>query len=162
MEKIRIGNDITVSWKIERFGKEVGSFDLTDINLYWILPSGNRCPVERYSQDGCTLRFTLSAREQAISGLGVYGILLVGNAGRDGVWTVDCCEAFRLVSHSCYAGGQSSVGLDHVRLTSDIQVPANGLSAYEIAVKHGYEGTEEDWIEGVSNGGGGFTWKDWI
>jgi len=31
---------------------------------------------------------------------------------------------------------------------------ANGLSAYEIAVKQGYEGTEEEWIEHITNNGG--------
>ena len=31
---------------------------------------------------------------------------------------------------------------------------ANGLSAYEIAVNQGYEGTEEEWIEHITNNGG--------
>ncbi len=30
----------------------------------------------------------------------------------------------------------------------------NGLSAYEIAVKQGYEGTEKEWIEHITNNGG--------
>ncbi len=29
------------------------------------------------------------------------------------------------------------------------QIPAGGLSAYEIAVEHGYEGTEEEWLESL-------------
>ena len=159
MEKIRIGNDITVSWKIERFGQDVNDFDLDNISLFWILPSGNRWRIEYYTKEACTLRFSLSAKEQALYGLGVYGLLLVGNAGKEGMWTVDCCEAFRLVSHSCHTGGKSAIGLDYIRLSSNINVPANGLSAYEIACKHGFEGSEEEWLESLK--GGGWRWSEW-
>ena len=38
-------------------------------------------------------------------------------------------------------------------------------TAYEIAVKHGFEGTEEEWIEGIGSGSGDAmdnwgTWED--
>ena len=144
MEKIRIGNDIAISWRVERLGK---GMNLTSSLLFWILPSGKRCPIHDVIKEDSTLKFCLSAEEQAVYGLGVYGLLLVGRYGDKTKWTIDSCEALRLVSHSCYESVKEDV--KHVELTNNLQIPANGLSAYEMAVLHGFEGTEEEWLKSI-------------
>ena len=144
MEKIRIGNDIAISWRVERLGK---GMNLTSSLLFWILPSGKRCPIHDVIKEDSTLKFCLSAEEQAVYGLGVYGLLLVGRYGDKTKWTIDSCEALRLVSHSCYESAKEDV--KHVELTNNLQIPANGLSAYEMAVLHGFEGTEEEWLKSI-------------
>ena len=48
-----------------------------------------------------------------------------------------------------------------VTCSSVITVPANGLSAYEIAVRHGFEGTEEEWLASLKGEkGDAFTYSD--
>lgn len=41
-----------------------------------------------------------------------------------------------------------------VQVTANVLEGLRGLSAYEIAVKHGYEGTEEEWIKSLTPKGG--------
>lgn len=161
MEKIRIGNDITVEWTILRNG-QAEDLKGRDLQLLLKSPWGKVFRPEFSIEDGNRLRFSFLGKDQQETG--EYSLVLIENAGKAGMYTVDACKVFCLVAHSCTAGGGSVPGLqvETVRPISFIAVPSHGLSAYEIAVKHGYEGTEEDWIEGVSNGGGGFTWKDWI
>ena len=157
MQRIRIGNDIAIEWTITRLGSEEG-LEGKDLSLSIRTPRG-RIPVEEYLVEGSTLRFSFPGKDQALAGC--YGLLLQINAGKESMTTVEACKAFMLVEDSCGCGAEEGDGIV-VTCNSDVTVPANGLSAYETAVLHGYEGTEEDWIEGVSNGGGGFTWKDWI
>lgn len=41
---------------------------------------------------------------------------------------------------------------------NEVDIPAiKGASAYEIAVKNGFEGTEEEWLESLKGGGGSST-----
>ena len=39
---------------------------------------------------------------------------------------------------------------------------SDGKSAYEIAVKHGYNGTEEEWVNSLGEDFAGYTEIDWL
>lgn len=96
--------------------------------------------------------------------LGVYRLTLWENYGQNAQTAVDCCEAFRLVSTTCQEGGEDTEGLDTETIdlgTSDMTVSFKGDrgdSAYEIAVKNGFKGTEEEWLASLK--GDPFTYED--
>lgn len=140
MNSIRIGNDINIAWSITRCG-DAEPLTLSALSLY--MTCGYRkVQVQDFKVDGNKITFTFRGKDQANTG--IYGLTLVGNAGQDGMFTVDACGAFKLVGSQC-AGCLDTDGVE-VDLLSDIQAPANGLSAYEIAVLDGFQGTEEEWL----------------
>lgn len=140
MNSIRIGNDINIAWSIYRCG-DAEPLTLSALTLY--MTCGYRkVQVQDFKVDGNKITFTFHGKDQANTG--IYGLTLVGNAGQDGMFTVDACGAFKLVGSQC-AGCLDTDGVE-VDLRSDIQAPANGLSAYEIAVLDGFQGTEEEWL----------------
>lgn len=141
MQRIRIGNDIAIEWTITRLGAEEG-LEGKDLSLSIRTPRG-RIPVEEYLVEGSTLRFSFPGKDQALAGC--YGLLLQINAGKESMTTVEACKAFMLVEDSCGCGAEEGEGIV-VTCNSDVTVPANGLSAYETAVLHGFEGTEEEWL----------------
>lgn len=163
MENIRIGNDLTIEWTILRNG-QVEDLKGKDLTLLLKSPWGKVFKPD-FTIDGYRLRFAFLGKDQQEAG--EYSLILVENAGKPGMYTVDACKAFRLVPHSFEAGGSPCIGLrvETIHLAGNMTVPANGLSAYEIAVKHGFEGTEDEWIEGIGSGGGDAmdnwgTWED--
>lgn len=141
MQRIRIGNDIAIEWTVTRLGAEEG-LEGKDLLLKIRTPRG-RIPVEEYLVEGSTLRFSFPGKDQALAGC--YGLVLQINAGKESMTTVEACKAFMLVEDSCGCGAEEGEGIV-VTCNSDIVVPANGMSAYETAVLHGFEGTEEEWL----------------
>ena len=78
------------------------------------------------------IRFTYLGKDQDYNG--VYTLTLIENKGKEGMYTVDACDAFRLIPRSCSVGGDTgcgSVKVTTVRLTGDISVPAAGTRDYE-------------------------------
>ena len=144
MKYIRIGNDISITWTILRNG-QAEDYSGRDLVVRVINPYG--VPVEApYSVSDNVVSITFWGHEQSIPG--VYTCLLVENEGEAGMTTVDVVEAFKLVEHTYQEGGTDSpnVETDHVVLTSELTAPSNGLSAYEVAVAEGYEGTVDEWL----------------
>ena len=39
-----------------------------------------------------------------------------------------------------------NIYIDTIELSSELSAPGNGLSAYELALKHGFVGTVDDWL----------------
>lgn len=78
--------------------------------------------------------------------LGAYSLSLWENRGKSGQTVVDKCNALCLVSTTCEEDAENI-------LTSGgliVGLPgSDGKSAYEIAVKHGFTGTEEQWLESL-------------
>lgn len=71
--------------------------------------------------------------------------LTPGKDGKDGLNGMPGRDGYTPVKGKDYFDGKDGVnGKDG----------ANGLSAYEIAVKQGFEGTEEEWINRITNSGG--------
>ena len=145
MKSIRIGNDINVKWTLTRNGEAV---PLSAYKLDLYMECGYaKMPVTDYTVDGDTLSFAFPGKDQKKTG--EYSLKLTGNEGDEGMFTFDACEVFRLVSTSCQAGGAdtcANLSVESVEVTSDLEVPANGLSAYQIALQNGFQGTEEEWL----------------
>ena len=130
MEKIRKGNDIRIQWAIYA-GKGINEtpYDLTGKNLtLYLKNSFGMKEVYDYTVDKHVISFTFWGKEQQHTG--VYSIVLVENEGREGMHTVDECDAFNLVSHSCQTGGDSEGRVECIHLqfraNMGITIPANG------------------------------------
>lgn len=144
MTKIRIGNDITLRITVTR--KSVAE-TLTGKTLTLLL----RSPYARIELTPTIQDNVLTAQwlgtEQTKTG--TYTVTLIEDYGEGNRNTVDSVGVFTLVSNSTDEN-EALTGDQIIDLDLDISVPANGLSAYEIALAHGYEGTEEEWLASLS------------
>lgn len=116
MEKIRKGNDIEIQWAIYAGeGINEAPYDLSGRNLTLYLKNQfGRKEVYDYTINRHVIRFMFWGKDQSQSGK--YSIELVENEGREGMHTVDECEAFQIVNHSCETGGDSEGRVDCVHL----------------------------------------------
>ncbi len=156
MKKIRIGKDLQVKWTILTNGKseDLSGRDLT-LFLFDPLKYSRQIPFEVSAN---VISFTVRGTEQRRSG--VYSLSLWENYGGIGQSVVDCCEAFQLVPVTCQESPDVSP-LSPVELTmptANIEVAIPGLSAYEVAVKNGFVGTEQEWLASLK--GEPFTYED--
>ena len=151
MKKIRFGNDIPIEWSINR-NDQPEDFTGKTLRLTMIGTSGTT-EVTDYTVEGNVLRWMFWGKDQHKPS--TYHFCLVENGGEEGMFTIDTCDVLRLVSRSCAADDcdgpftmqvTSNIDDKGVTCSSVITVPANGLSAYEIAVRHGFKGTEEEWL----------------
>lgn len=130
MESIRIGNDINIEWSILRNGDPE---KLEGKDLRVVMTNGYRkIEVKDLHFRDNVIRFTYLGKDQDYNG--VYTLTLIENKGKEGMYTVDACDAFRLIPRSCSVGGDTgcgSVKVTTVRLTGDISVPAVGTGDYE-------------------------------
>lgn len=147
MKKVRIGNDIAIEWSIYRLGE--GEI-LQDKKVEVKILDPKMMPVP----------FSYEIVENKIIGVfegriqkcvGAYTLLLLENCGELHMNTLDECNFVQLVPHSYMEGGkdESSITTEKIELSTDIEVPTNGLdgdSAYYIWIKLGHHGTEEDFI----------------
>ena len=130
MEAIRIGNDINIEWTIFRDGKPE-SLDGKNISVFMTNGYKKMAVKDLHFRDN-VIRFTYLGKDQDYSG--VYTLTLIENKGKEGMYTVDACDAFRLIPRSCSVGGDTgcgSVKVTTVKLTGDISVPAVGTGDYE-------------------------------
>ena len=130
MEAIRIGNDINIEWTIFRDGKPE-SLDGKNISVFMTNGYKKMEVKDLHFRDN-VIRFTYLGKDQDYNG--VYTLTLIENKGKEGMYTVDACDAFRLIPRSCSVGGDTgcgSVKVTTVRLTGDISVPAVGTGDYE-------------------------------
>lgn len=142
MRRIRIGNDIILRIRLTRRGsaenlegKKIG------LMLRNILGSVS-LPMQQVGEE---LLAEWKGTQQKWTG--AYTVTLTEDWGKDNRNTVDESCAFELVSISSDEGVET--GTVNIELDMDISVPGNGLSAYEIAVLYGFEGTEEEWLESL-------------
>ena len=154
MKKIRFGNDIPIEWSINR-NNQPEDFTGKTLRLTMIGTSGTT-EVTDYTVEGNVLRWMFWGKDQHKPS--TYHFCLVENGGEEGMFTIDTCDVLRLVNRSCAADDcdgpftmqiTSNIDDKGVTCSSVITVPANGLSAYEIAVMHGFEGSEEEWLESL-------------
>ena len=143
MKTFRIGNEIQVRWPILTNGEET-SLSGRDLTLILSDQWGNDREVKTFGTEGNVIVFTFLASEQFKTG--VYRLTLYENYGKLHQIATDYCFAFKLVAHSCDIPSDmssSELPLD----STNVDVGIHGLSAYEIAVNYGYEGSEEQWME---------------
>lgn len=147
MKTIRKGNDIVVRWRIFRYGQKY------DIALYresisLVLSNmGEKKEITDYSiVDVNTIVFKYRAEDQ---GLGIYRLLLIDKS-RNSTRIIEECNAFRLVNTSDAANNDDTLeSAITITLTSELTAPADGLSAYEVALQNGFIGTEEEWLQSL-------------
>ena len=146
MKKIRIGNDIVIKWRVTINGEEVNLEGL-DLSLYISTTYQPRRAIA-FTVAGNEITATYKGAEQKVTG--VYRLTLYRNEGEQLQNVLDVCDAFELVRCSCLTV-DSAFGATEVELpVADLGVGIPGLSAYEIAVAEGYEGTQEEWLASLS------------
>ena len=146
MKKIRIGNDIVIKWRITINGEEVNLEGL-DLSLYISTTYQPRKAIA-FAVAGNEITATFKGSEQKVTG--VYRLTLYRNEGENAQSILDACDAFELVSCSCLTVDAAFGGAEVELPIADLGVGIPGLSAYEIAVAEGYEGTQEEWIASLS------------
>lgn len=77
---------------------------------------------------------------------GDYDILLYAIKGDGGRGCVDQTRVVRLVAHSSQACDCGCDNTETVVTLEPLTLTISGLSAYDVAVQHGYTGTEEEWL----------------
>ena len=144
MKYIRKGNDITLTWTITRNGA-AEDFAGKEVAVV-LLDAASRPCVFSYTIEDNVITGTYLGKDQ--EALGTYTLLLTENEGVAGMTTLDMVEAFSLVPHSYMEDGvdDSNITTETVELESETTVPRNGLSAYEVAVAEGFEGTVDEWL----------------
>ena len=139
MKIFRINNDIPIRWTVERLG-EPEDFTGKSLKVYLVNIYGQQ-EIKDYRIQGNTVEFVFYGRMQKVAGK--YGLKLVENPDQEGMYTIEECGVFCLTD-SCI---HDDTGDCNVEVKSNIMIPSNGLSAYEIAVKHGYKGSESEFAE---------------
>lgn len=153
MKRIRIGNDIRIEWTLLRNG-EAESLEGRDISVSLVNDvSRTSVPVTVLVHEN-VVYVTYYGKDQASTG--TYSIVVVENAGKQDMHTLDHAEVFLMVDRSY----KTTCGHDEdecsnintvvtVELTDDLAYAKDGKSAYEIAVLYGYEGTEAEFAQGL-------------
>ena len=168
MERRRIGKDLVVTWYILTNGEEAPLLG-RDISLMLRTPMNERLKVDRFEFVADTgIRFRLTA--QQLQHLGVYNITLWEYFGKVGQTAVDTCGAFEIVASTCQEN-DGVEGLDNPNLQlakSNINVGFAGASAYEIALKNGFVGSQEEWlaslkgVDGAPGSNGLSAYQQWL
>lgn len=140
-----IGNDIPITWRIKRFESSEDLSRAVSLKLQMIGSNGIAINVTGYTLDDNAISWIFRGKDQTTPAS--YVFKLVGNEGLDNMFTVKTCAVLRLVPAACMSDNPD--GMLPLDITSEIIVPANGLSAYEIAVLHGFKGTEEEWLDSL-------------
>ena len=100
MERFRIGNDITINWKVKKNGSEVLLSDKR-IGFYMTHPRGRQTIAwTDYSVSGSTLTFVFKGEEQSVLGPYTLTIDVKDQSGKR-ILIKDKCKAFELVAGSC-------------------------------------------------------------
>lgn len=100
MERFRIGNDITIIWRVKKNGEDAVLHDKRS-SLYLTHARGRMTvPPANYTIDGNTLTYVFKGEDQSI--LGPYTLTL-DLKYQDGkrYMIQDKCKAFELVGRSC-------------------------------------------------------------
>lgn len=131
MIKIRKGKDIIFRWAILTNGEAL-ALSGRDLTLEIITPYGRRMNME-YETDGNALVFKFRGTKQTM--LGVHGITLWENKGKEGQTAVDISNAFKLVRTTEEESDMNNTGGttgDNTHVTSTEYAVYVGLSASQI------------------------------
>lgn len=119
MKRIRIGNDISISWSIlDATGQP---YDLTgkDIKVYMDMPY--QCmPVTDFTVSGNTIQFVYLGKYQEV--LGTYALRFIENKGEAAMVTYDLRNAFELVSRSWQEGQDDTTTIETETVTLSSRV----------------------------------------
>lgn len=136
-------------------GEVLDPAELEGLHVMVSSESGEGIATIPYSVEDGKLVVEVTADISRQLGLGVYTMTATGRipdpAYADGYHNyeivVDLCKVTKYGSNETPVKVTANV-LDGLR-------GKDGKSAYDIAVKHGYQGTEEEWAKGLTPSGGG-------
>lgn len=146
MKNIRIGNDITIKWTINRQGLPE-DFSGKAVSVYLLEPFSNSKAAINYTIESNVITIYFNGKDQ--KRVGQYTLKLVENEGKAGMITLDHCNPFILVAKSCMVSGAnecSNITIETIELESSLDLGKDGKSAYEIALSEGFEGSEAEWL----------------
>lgn len=153
MQKIRIGNDLTLRITVTRRGaaEELTGKDLT-LLLRTPFSTTKLTPPDISPAPDGTLLALFPGDKQTRTGR--YTLTLIEQTAAGARSTADLPAAFALVpatqdETADTDTGTPLTGAQTLDLDLDLTTPANGLSAYELALLHGYTGTEQDFADAL-------------
>ena len=149
MKTIRLGNDIVVRWRILRNGNADDLSTLGKSIAIILSCIGEEKRITDYILEGNVAIFKLLGKD--LQNPGVYRLTYIENEGLPDMYSVDCNRAFRISGAGQATGGDDTVNIttETIALSSEVTAPADGLSAYEVAVANGYVGSVEDWLQSL-------------
>lgn len=172
MKKIRIGNDIEITWSVFADKEQTTPYTLAGRSLTLKCSCDGRTAttLPDFSINGNAVIFTFYGKDQERTG--VYTLTLVENEGLEDMHTVDSCDAFQLVARSCDVDGDAcgcgNIEVESVELTSTLaadvvanypssgSVPAGGRAG-QVLSKRSDKDYDTEWVDIPQGGGGGTT-----
>lgn len=160
--KKRIGNDIALSFVVKRDGNPE-SFTGKTLDLQLVYADGSLLPFT-WTKSSNTLTGVIYGKDQYKTGKVFF--VFVENDGLTGMASVDG-NAFTLVDHT-----YKEADLDDEPVTYDLEIDEtpvglsvnvtsatggtgkDGLSAYELAVQEGFDGTLTEWLASLKGAKG--------
>lgn len=135
MESIRIGNDLEVNWTIYiEDGGVLVPYRLEGRRIsFYVSSAYGKVRVRDYSVRDNVLTWKFPGKYQRHAC--VYSFELVENEGEDGMYSVDECDAFRLVGHSCEVRDdepEEDVEVVSLQLKTVVTFPGGGGPPVEI------------------------------
>lgn len=143
MMKIRIGNNVSIRWQVTTNG-EVTPLSGRNLALMLSIGSLQPFPLDFSVIDTNVIAATYHGIDQRY--VGVYSLTLWEDYGTEEQSVVDHCDAFELVPCSCDEESADDLSDSSIEVTSNLVIGIAGLSAYEVAVKNGFEGDETEWL----------------
>jgi predicted pyridoxine 5'-phosphate oxidase superfamily flavin-nucleotide-binding protein len=148
MIKKRIGTDLFLKFAITENGAAADLSAATNLKLTIKREGSSKRIDQTFTRTDNVLAFQWSSVENTT--VGVFNATIEydksSTASETGYihYAVDFLSAFEVVSYS------TQEDYAETTLTGEtVQYGADGLSAYQIAVKHGYVGTEEEWVNEI-------------
>lgn len=125
MKKIRIGNDLAVTWSLKRNGEP---FNLKGLPLKLYLKNMyDKKEVTDFTVRENVIRWTFFGKDQ--KNTGEHSLELVAHDGEKGMITVDACDFVRLVSCSCkVSSGSDGCGIKTEVVDIESNVELGGAS----------------------------------
>lgn len=157
MTIVRIGNNIHVLWKI--YNNNGSKYALSGkVRRLWLSSAALEKEIETYAfQNRNELTFMVDAGD--LTRYGAYKLVLQIRESESETEdaTYDLSQVFQIVSSSYPDAigaltGEVDVEFESV-LNNVVVERIEGLSAYEVALNNGFEGTEQEWLDSLVGGG---------
>jgi len=148
MKTIRIGNDINVTWKV--FSRNGMKYSLEEKELHlWLISGPYKSEITSFVVSFIN-EVSFNIDQSVLTRYGTYKVVLQikdpASIADDS--TYDLTEVFQIVSQT-YPGEALDGAVDLVfeSVLNNVYVSTlRGESAYEVAVRNGFTGTEEEWL----------------
>ena len=151
MKKVRIGNDIVVTWFITKDGAPYNIEGMqTTVSLKHAF---GRTELTDYTVSGNKIGWTFLGMDQKHTGK--YSLELVINDGQEGMATTDACDFVYLtpVTPCCAGDDDENVETENVELTSAMAFAPNviGGGSVDLELLEGYIPMSRDFSDDFNN-----------